>query len=46
VPIGDRCFRPNRRTADLGRRAGRDHIRTNYEIRIEDDEQAFEIAAA
>ena len=45
VPVGDRPLRPDRRAADLGRRAGR-HVRANHEIRIEDGEQAFEVAAA
>ena len=47
VPEDDRLLRPDRRAADLGRRAGRSrHVRANHEIRIEDGEQAFEVAAA
>ena len=46
VPVGDRPLRPDRRAADLGRRAGGRHVRANHEIRIEDGEQAFEVAAA
>jgi hypothetical protein len=45
VSVGDRPPRPDRGTADLGRRAGR-HIRANHEIRIEDGEKAFEVASA
>ena len=46
VPVGDRPLRPGCRAADLGRRAGRDrHVRANHEVRIEDGEQTFEVAA-
>ena len=44
VPVGDGSLRPDRRAANLGRRAGR-HIRANHEIRIEYSEKAFEVAS-
>ena len=46
MPIGDRSLRPDGRAADFGRRAGRNQVRANHEIRIEDGEKAFEIPAA
>ena len=43
----DRLLRPDRRAADLRRRAGRDRdVRPHHEIRIEHSEQAFEVASA
>jgi len=47
LPEGDGLLRVDRRAADLGRRTGPGrHVRANHEIRIEDGEQALEVAAA